>query len=106
MVFIIDLIKDSNVLNSLEDFNEMTPEECYNKYGEKYLYNIISNFFIDYTNLEKMYSGDYNFTNEDLLSLINQLSYINNKHLVEIIVFAKYKKSKLIEDNLNEDLSK
>src|SRR5258708_11370419 len=106
MVFIVNLINDSIVINSMEDFNETTPQELYEKYGEVYLYVIIGKLITDYTKLEKMYGGDYNFTEEELLFLINQLNYVDNKYLVDMILFAKYENLEFIEDKLNEDLLK
>src|SRR5260221_9461896 len=106
MVFIIDLINDSVLLSSMEDFNEFSPQELYEKYGEEYLYNITNILIKDYTKLEKIYNDDYNFTDEELWTLIDQLSYIDNKYLIDMIVFSKYKRSEFIKNNLNEDLSK
>src|SRR5258708_28394196 len=102
MVFIVDLINDSVVLSSIEDFIDFTPEELYNEGGEDSLHNIIGDFITDYSKLEKMYNGDYNFTNEDLLALITQLNYIDNKYLIDMIIFSKYKKSEFIKMGLNE----
>src|SRR5258708_6777142 len=104
MAFILDLINDSVLLRSMEDFNEFTPDELYEEHGINYLCKIVDSFIDDYSKLEKMYSGDYNFTDEDLLFLIHQLNYIDNKYLIDMIVFAKYKESEYIESNLIEDL--
>src|SRR5258708_6058147 len=108
MVFIVDLINDSVVLHTMEDFNETTPQELYEKYGEAYLYNITNSLITDYRKLKKIYKGDYNFTDKDLLVLLNQLNFIDNKYLVDIIVLAKYINSDpfFIESNFNEDLLK
>src|SRR5260221_11633944 len=106
MIFIIDLINDSVVLKNMEDFNEITPEEYYERDGAGCLHTLIGNFIMDYEKLKKMYEGDYDFTDNELLILLDQLNYIDNKWLMDMIIFSKYKKSKIIEDNLNEDLSK
>src|SRR5258708_7468049 len=104
MCFIVGLINDSNVLNNMEDFDEMTPEEYYEKDGESKLYDIIRPCIKVFTKLGRMYVGNYDFTNEDLLFLINQLNFIDNKYLIDMIIFAKYNESEFISINLNSDL--
>src|SRR5258708_6638671 len=108
MVFIVDLINDSVVLRNIEDFKELTPEEYYDEDGTGFLRlrSIIGEFVTDYSKLEMMYEGNYDFTDDELLILINQLNYIDNKYLIDVIIFAKYRESELIEISLNEDLSK
>ena len=45
---------------------------------------------IENKNLKKFYSNDLNFTRDELVELINILSYIDNKYLIDALYLSKY----------------
>ena len=54
----------------------------------------------------KFYNSELPTTDYELLILINNLSFIGNKYLNDILLFVKYRNSKYFEEKLNEDLLK
>ena len=54
--------------------------------------------------LLKMYTKNYDFNETEFIILIEQLNYLDNKYLDDILVLAKLQKSRYIENNLQEDV--
>lgn len=54
--------------------------------------------------LYKMYLPNYDFNEFEIIILIEQLNYLDNKYLDDILVLAKLKKSEYIENNLQDDI--
>ena len=81
----MSFIQDCKLLNSLEDTNDLI-------------------FPFELNLIERLYSNDYTFSNEELSTLIKQLEYLKNNKLEDILIFARFRNSEYIISNLTEDL--
>lgn len=70
------------------------------------IYEELSKLNVNVRNIERMYEIDLKFTNEELLKLIKDLSYIDNKHLNEMILYLKIEYPKDLSEKLDENLLK
>src|SRR5438445_13826846 len=52
--------------------------------------------------IERLYSNDYGFNDEELLTLAEQLNYLDCNKLDDILIFIKHRKIKI--SSLNSDL--
>lgn len=68
------------------------------------VFELLSSYPINLTNLLRFYSFDINFTNEELLKLIKDLDYLDNIHLYDVIFFARYQDPKFFLENLDDYL--
>lgn len=93
MEFLQQLFKDSEVLNVLEHDG-----------SNEQLLEIVISFRINLSLIEKLYEGDYDFTIKEFYILINDLNYIGNIYLNDVMSLAKYKNIRL--KNLNTNLEK
>lgn len=90
----MDILADSNFLLILDQVPQNDDD----------VFETLSSLPIDMTFLLQMYSFDLNFTNSELLKLIRDLDYLDNKYLNDIILFARYQDPKYFLDNLDECL--
>lgn len=61
------------------------------------------NFKLDL--LERLYSGDYIFTDEEIFSLIDQLNFLNSGKIIEMLIFLNFTNDEQINDvNFNDDI--
>lgn len=100
MLYVRVLFEDSELLRchpSVEDvgLKNVTDDE---------LIEILESFNLNNVLFEKMYFSDYNLTDQEFYVLVNQLNYIGNKYLRDILTFIKYKGIKF--DNLIADIEK
>lgn len=93
------IVKDSKFCLTLDlsEIKETSDFDC------KY-YNQLKSLPINLDNICKFYESKLNFENNELLELINNLSYLDNIHLNSLLLFAKYQDLAYFQENLNEDL--
>lgn len=60
---------------------------------------------VDLKLLRKLYLGDYNFTSDNMIILINHLNYLNSDKIIEMLILLHFTdKTKLNKDNFNNDI--
>ena len=96
-----EIIKDSQTLMVMVS-NDIEPEDL----SEEELDEILTVLPINLDLLYKFYENQFIFEENNLLKLINDLNYLGNTNLDDVLLLSKYLKSKYIEIALNADLKK
>ena len=95
-----DFIEDSSVLKDYPDFSN----ENYKNLSQEEIMSHLEKFNLSLNLIEKLYTHDYSFTDEEFVNLINQLNFIDNRYLEDIISLAFCRQSNFIKSNLVPDL--
>lgn len=98
----MEIILDSKFLMNMVHETGKVLEEL----DEDYMEEMLCGLPINLENVQKFYDGELVLEDNNLLKLINDLSYLDNSNLEDILLYAKYMKSEYIEANLNGDLKR
>lgn len=93
------LIEDSVLLQTLTEENQIS--------GDDEIKELLKTLPIESEYIIRFYNSDLNFTGEEFLKLIKGLSYIDNKHLNNVLYYVKFVNNKDFRANdLDENLEK
>lgn len=90
----MEIYRDSAFLQIIED-PPTNDEEAY---------ALLESTQVNAENIYKMYDSNLDFTNQELLQLIGDLNFLDNKYLNDVLAYVKYKDFIFFDQNLIENL--